>query len=258
MPRDLVVFLARLLAARRRAIGTRRRRRALTPFAQAVLVLRWYRQRPQVAVLAAEAAISPATAYRYLHEGIDVLAAQAPTLSQVLEQAGEQGWEHLLLDGTLVETDRVHDPVGSDRWYSGKHKRHGGNIQVLASPEGRPVWTSAVEPGATHDLRAARIHALPALYRPAARGLPVLADKGYTGAGAGVRTPYPRPAGGGGMHPATLGWNSYINTERAPVERAIATLKVRWPALRRISLCPWRIGSILAGALVLTHAEQAY
>jgi hypothetical protein len=63
----------------------------------------------------------------------------------------------------------------------------------------------------------------------------VLADKGYPGAGAGVRTPYPRRAGAGGVHPATLGWNSYVNTERVPVERAIATLKVHWPALRRIS-----------------------
>jgi hypothetical protein len=152
----------------------------------------------------------------------------------------------------------VRDLQGPDRWYSGKHRRHGGNIQVLADPQGRLMWTSPVTPGATHDLRAARTHVLPALYALAVRALPVLADKGYLGAGAGVRTPYPRPAGVGTVHAATLGWNSYVNTARVPVERAIATLKVRWPALRRITLCPWGIGDIVSAALVLTRQEKAY
>ena len=38
-------------------------------------------------VLAADTKISIATGYRYLHEGIDALAAQAPDLHQVLERA---------------------------------------------------------------------------------------------------------------------------------------------------------------------------
>src|SRR5512143_244732 len=40
----------------------------------------------------------------------------------------------------------------------------GGNIQVLAAPNGTPLWISAVEPGAVYDMAAARTHALPALY----------------------------------------------------------------------------------------------
>jgi hypothetical protein len=48
---------------------------------------------------------------------------------------------------------------------------------------------SAVRPGSTHDLTAAREMALPALYPHAARGLPVLTDKGYIGAGIGVHSP---------------------------------------------------------------------
>src|SRR5512143_2724791 len=40
----------------------------------------------------------------------------------------------------------------------------GGNIQVLAAPNGTPLWISTVEPGAVHDMAAARTHALPALY----------------------------------------------------------------------------------------------
>jgi hypothetical protein len=48
------------------------------------------------------------------------------------------------------------------------------------------VWVSRVEPGSTHDLTAARAHALPALYPAAAAGLATLADKGYQGAGIGI------------------------------------------------------------------------
>lgn len=258
VPRELVWFLARLLGAERRRRGTRRGRRALTPFRQAVLVLRWLRQAARVATLAADAGISVATAYRYLHEGLDVLAARLPDLPEVLEQARQDGWEHLLLDGTLIDCDRVSDPVGPDRWYSGKHARHGGNVQVLASPTGTPLWTSPVEPGATHDLSAARRHVLPTLYPAAARDLPTLADKGYTGAGAGIRVPVRRPRGTQVLAPATRGWNSYINTYRAPVERAIATLKVRWRALKHVTLDPGRIGDITAAALVLTRTEQGY
>ncbi len=40
-----------------------------------------------------------------------------------------------------------------------------------------------------HDIAAARELVLPTLYPHAARGLPVLADKGYTGAGIGVHVP---------------------------------------------------------------------
>lgn len=266
VPRPTVVFLARLLQGHRRAVGTRRGRRVLTPFAQAVLVARWFRDRPRVTALARDHQISGATVYRYLHEAITVLAAHAPDLHTELAAAKAAGAEVVLLDGTLVDTDRVHDATGrggADRWYSGKHKRHGGNIQILADTAGRPLWTSPVEPGSTHDLAAARAHVLPALYRAASAAglsLPTLADKGYAHTGAGIRTPYPRRRGvpHAAVHPATLGWNAYVNSARAAVERAIATLKVRWAALRRVTLNPWRIGDITAAALVLHRQEHAY
>lgn len=41
---------------------------------------------------------------------------------------------------------------------------------MLTDPNGYPVWTSEVELGFTHDITAARAHALPALYLAAARG----------------------------------------------------------------------------------------
>jgi len=55
--------------------------------------------------------------------------------------------------GTLLPIDRVGMASGHDRAFcSGKHKRHGVNVQVLADPAGRLVWASPALPGARHDL----------------------------------------------------------------------------------------------------------
>ncbi|WP_432489684.1 transposase family protein [Kineococcus sp. SYSU DK018] len=161
--------------------------------------------------------------------------------------------------GTLIDTDRAHDPGAQrDRWHSGKHRHHGGLVQIITDADGRPLWVSPVEPGCTHDLTAARIHALPALYVAASHGVPTLADKAYTGAGAGIRVPVRRPRGHQVLDRSTRGWTSYVNAERAFVEHGIAHLKTRWQALRRISLCPWRISAIVATALVLSQLENRY
>ncbi len=64
--------------------GTRRGRRALACFAQAVILLRFMRQRAAVADLDRDNAVSLKTAYRYLHEALDVLAAHAPDLPEVV------------------------------------------------------------------------------------------------------------------------------------------------------------------------------
>ncbi|GAA3687305.1 hypothetical protein GCM10022267_87720 [Lentzea roselyniae] len=60
----------------------------------------------------------------------------------------------MILDGTLIPIDRI----AADRpFYSGKHKTHGVNLQVIASPEGEILWVSGDLPGSTHDTAAARI-----------------------------------------------------------------------------------------------------
>jgi hypothetical protein len=205
-------------------------------------------------ILAHDAGVSIATGYRYLHEAIDVIAAHAPELPDVLADALRQGWAFACLDGTLIECTRVSAPsnAGHDLWYSGKHKTHGANIQVLADPTGWPAWVSDVEPGSTHDITAARIHALPALYPAAAAGLPVLTDKGYAGAGIGIQVPIK----GHKLCPDNRTHNKLINALRAPAERANALLKSTWRALRRVTLDPWRIGAITAAALVLLHLQK--
>jgi hypothetical protein len=261
VPRSVVVCLARLLAAHRRRIGTPRRSRALGPFRQAVLVLRWFREGGCIHCLARGAGVSQATGYRYLHEAIDVLAAQAPELNKVLEDCREKGMSHVILDGTLIRTDRVAGTVLNtkakeiDAWYSGKHGHFGGNVQFLATPDGTPVWTSDVQPGSTHDITAARLHAFPALYKAAAQGLPTLADSGYQGAGTGIHTPVKRPTGKtvDHLHPDTRTRNALLRGLRALGERAAAELKQRWRALKHITLSPTRIGSITRAALVLNN-----
>jgi DDE superfamily endonuclease len=202
VPADTATLLTELLVAERLRRGTGVGARAASCFAQAVLVLRWFREDTPMPTLARDAGVSTATGYRYLHEGIDVLAAQAPDVHEVLTAGKAAGWSHVTLDGTLIATDRcrVKNPdTGHDLWYSGKHHAHGGNVQIIGEPEGFPAVVSDVQPGSTHDLAAARATGLLGVLHAAAAllGLPTLADKGYDGAGAGIHTPTKGP----GLHP---------------------------------------------------------
>src|SRR3954464_13933275 len=244
------------IARHRRRPGARPWQRAATVHAQVVLVLRWLGHRGDVHLPARDAGVSAATGYRYLHEALDVIAAHAPDLSDVLAAAHQAGTVYLSLDGTLIRTNRVaaRAEAGHHLWYSGKHHAFGGSVQVLADPTGFPLWTSEVRPGSTHDLTAARELVLPALYPHAARGLPVLADKGYTDAGIGVHVPV-RHHPAGPLHIDNRCYNLLITALRAPAERGNALLG-RWRALDRVTLCPQRIGAIAAAALALTSLDR--
>jgi len=248
------------IARHRRRPGARPAQRAGTVHTQVTLVLRWLRHRLDLRTLALQARVGIATAYRYLHEGLDVIAAHAPDLAQVLADARRTGVLFLCLDGTLIPTDRIAARVevngkpAHHLWFSGKHRAFGGNVQVLCDHTGFPLWVSEVRPGSSFDLTAARELVLPALYPHAVRGLPVLADKGYTGAGAGILVPYKnRPDGL--LHVNNRCYNQLITALRAPAERGNALL-FRWRALERVTVCPQRIGAIAAAALVLTSLDR--
>jgi hypothetical protein len=253
-PIETVARVSRWIQAHRHRVDTRPWQRAATCWTQAVLVLRWLIDDTDVHLLARDAKISQATAYRYLHEAIAVIAHELPDLPTVLAAGRQAGWAFVALDGTLIETTRsaAKSAAGHDVWYSGKHHRHGGNIQVVTDPSGFPVWTSPVQPGSTHDITAARDHVLPALYPAAAAGMPTLADKGYTGAGIGVHV----PIRGANLAPDNQARNLLITALRAPAERANALLKSTFKALRRITLCPRRIGHIVAAALVILTMQR--
>src|SRR4051794_19943778 len=125
------------IARHRRRPGARPAQRAGTVHTQVTLVLRWLRHRLDLRTLALQARISIATADRYLHEGLDVIAAHAPDLAQVLAEAHRTGVLFLCLDGTLIPTDRIAARVQVDGrhahhlWFSGKHHAFGGNGQVV-------------------------------------------------------------------------------------------------------------------------------
>lgn len=248
VPRATASTISRWLAAHRRTHDIRPWQRAATPWVQTVMLLRWLIEATDIAGLARDAGVSPATAYRYLHEALQVVADKAPDLPEVLQTLKDQAEPFVCLDGTLIRTDRVaaRTQRGNHLWYSGKHKAFGGNVQVVTDHTGFPVWVSPVEPGSTHDVAAARQHALPALYRAASQGLETLADKGYVGAGAGVLTPVKgtRPC------PDDATYNRIQTALRAPAERANAMFK-QFKALRHVSLDPSTITNIAATALVI-------
>ena len=254
VPSETAVCVSRWLAAHRKSYDIRPWQRAATPYVQAVLVLRWFKDATDLRVLARDARIGIATAYRYLHEAIDVIAEHVPDLADVLAHGLAVGWEFVCLDGTLIPTVRSSrkSEAGHDLWYSGKHHRHGGNVQVLTGPHGYPEWVSPAEPGSTHDITAAREHVLAALYPAAAAGLKTLADKGYVGAGIGILVPIK----GSNLAPDNRARNTMISALRAPAERANALLKRTWKALERITLDPNRITAIIAAALVLLHVQR--
>jgi DDE superfamily endonuclease len=264
VPRELVQFVAKLLLAERRRRGTPRGSRALTCFWQAVLGLRWFRDHTAAEALARDHGISRATAYRYLDEVIEVLAGQVPDLHQALEQAKDQGFSHVILDGKIIPADRCKEKTISvkgqviDLWYSGKAHAHGGNIQAVTTPSGFPLWVSEAEPGSVHDITAARAHALPALYRAAATGLPTLADPGYDGAGIGIHMPVKQPPDGRDLDISTRTRNAIQRSLRCLGERGFALLTGRWRTLHHITASPSKIGDIARAALVLTHFEHGY
>jgi hypothetical protein len=62
--------------------------------------------------------------------------------------AKKAGHACLVIDGTLIPIDRV----APDRpFYSGKHRKHRMNLQVIASPDGDILWVSGPLHGAVHD-----------------------------------------------------------------------------------------------------------
>ena len=269
VPEGLVRCLARLLAAERRRRGTPARSRKLSCRGQAVLALRWFRDRTRKEALARDHGVSRATAYRYVDEAVDVLADQAPGLGEALERALADGLPYVILDGKVFATDACAGTAESARgtefhvWYSGRKRCYGANVQAVMSPGGLPLWAGPAEPGSVSDIDAARTTALPFLYRAAALGLPCLADGGYQGAGIGVHTPVKSPKAKKGTAPRELDENQrtrnlLLRGLRCQGERGFALLARRWAALQHVTASPGRTTEITRAALVLTHWEHKY
>jgi hypothetical protein len=264
VPAELLRYLSRLLAAERRLRGTPAGSRKLSCRDRAVLALRWFRDRARIEALGRDHGVSRATAYRYVAEAVDVLAQQAPGLAEALERALAEGAAYVILDGKVFTGDRCHETATSvqgeeiDAWFSGKAHRHGGNVQAVTRPDGLPLRAGPAEPGSASDFTAARRHALPALYRAAALGMPCLADAGYQGAGIGILAPVKNPPGNQEPDAGTRTRNALLRDLRCRGERGFALLTQRWAVLQHITASPSRITEITRAALVLTQFEHKY
>ena len=242
LSRQTLDHTAGIIRRYRRQIGSCWRK--LNPGRQALLVLAYLRKGETFAELAAGFGVGTTTAWRYVTETVALLAARAPKLRRALAKAKDAGHAYLVIDGTLIPIDRV----AADRpFYSGKHRKYGMNLQVIASPDGDIVWVSGPLPGAAHDLTAARIWGL--IRELADSGLVVLGDKGYIGEDD-IRTPYR-----GRNKPASQKEANRAHAQlRAPGERANAQLK-SWRILRKLRCCPWRAGQLAKAIHVLQTRE---
>jgi hypothetical protein len=206
------------------------------------MVLRWFLDGTRVRQLAADNQVAVSTCYARLHEAIDLLAALAPDVHEAILAAKAAGATHLNLDGTLIHTDRVvmKGPNKADLWWSGKHKHHGGNIQVLSHPDGFPAWVSDVRPGREHDTTCAKA-ALGLLGALAAceseDQMPTLTDLGYLNLSPAIRHPFKKPKGGE-LTEAQTTYNKVIRGVHGVAERANALFKETFAALQRVSLSP--------------------
>ena len=177
-----LTFVAGIIRRHRISIGSCWRK--LNPGQQALLVLAYLRKGETFAELAAGFGVGTTTAWRYVNETVALLAARAPKLRRAVRDAARAGYAYVVLDGTLIPVNRV----AADRpFYSGKHKKHGMNLQVIASPGGDILWVSGALPGSVHDKKAEWIWGV--LAELEAAGLVTLADKGYQGS-AYAKIPY--------------------------------------------------------------------
>jgi DDE superfamily endonuclease len=96
-------FVTDALRAHRATTGTRWR--VLSSGRQALLLLAHLRKGATYRDLAVGFGIGTTTAYRYLREALNVLAALCPDLGAALQRAANKAY--VTVDGTLLRIDRV-------------------------------------------------------------------------------------------------------------------------------------------------------
>jgi hypothetical protein len=169
-----------------------------------------------------------------------------PKLRKAVREAKKAGYAYVALDGTLIPIDRV----AADRpFYSGKHRRHGMNLQVITSPQGISSGSPGRCPEPSTTQRPHGSGASCASWRPPAW------SPSPTGATRAPRTPERRTRGRTSPNPKT----SQPSPRQAPLtprtcERANAQLKT-WRILRKLRCCPWRAGQLAKAIHVLQIRE---
>ena len=245
--------LAGSLARRHERTGTRWR--LLSPLAQAVLVIAFLRTNLTYAELAAGFGISESTCWRGVAEGIGVLADRGRriSLADVARLAVKMGWDYLIVDGVHVPAVTFGRKTGGQRaFYSGKHKRHGLNVQTVCSPDGELLWAAAPQPGATVDVTAARKAGIAGMLLSV---IGVLADLGYLGWDKEVITGRRKPRGKD-LTSAQRAANRLQAQLRCVGERGNARLKY-WKVLAAELRCrPERCTAMVKAVLALHYMEH--
>jgi hypothetical protein len=128
---------------------------------------------------------------------------------------------------------------------------------VVSAPDGWPLWTSQVRPGREHDMTAARAdpELLARIAEWVSDGQLALTDLGYEGEPETFKIPFKKPKNAG-LTIDQQTYNAVHGALRCLGERANSLLKTTFKALRRYRGCPWRLGDIVAAALVLLHHEH--
>ncbi|WP_229844708.1 transposase family protein [Streptomyces cinnamoneus] len=209
-----------------------------------MIVLAVLRHDQRLADMAGGTNVSESSIRRWRDELIALLAAQAPRLDRALKKVAKQGGEVVLIDGTLIRTQR-RTGRADRRNYSGKHHHHGLHFLALTDEKGRLIWISA----ARHDHILAHLRAA---------GLGALADLGFRGLDNDVRDPLIVTGfHASRTHKLTRGQktaNRVLAVGRAPVEHGFAHLK-NWRTLTKLRTDPARATQLLRALLVLTNLE---
>lgn len=220
-----------------------------------MIVLAVLRHDQRLADMAGANDVSESTVRRWRDELISLLAARAPRLDRALKKVAKQGGEMVLIDGTLIPTQR-RTGKADRRNYSGKHHHHGLHFLALTDESGRLVWISAARPGRTHGITAARHEHI--LVHLRAAGLGALADLGFRGLDNDVLDPVVVTGfTATRVHKLTPGQktaNRILATGRAPVEHGSAHLK-NWRILTKLRTDPARATQLPRALLVLTNLE---
>jgi len=195
--------------------------------------------------------VSVATAYRYLHEAIDVIAAHASELPDVLTEGLREGWAFVCLDGTLIPSTRCSAPVGSATTYGTpvNTTSTAATSRSWPTPPGgrcRPV-TSNPDPPTTSPPPASTpcppsTRSRSRLAHPHRQGLRQRRHRNRRpdqGQQPRSRQPHPPP-----------------HHQRTPCAGRTRQHPRTWKALERGTLDPRRIGAITTAALVLLQLQK--
>ena len=141
------------------------------------------------------------------------------------------------IDATLIEVTKPTNREDNKAFYSGKHGRHGGKVQVLVGPDGTCLHMSNVLNGSRHDYY---LYQESGLEQILTRGRDkkdypkILADGGYLGmvqTYSNVVIPV-RKAPGGSLTSAQKEFNRLLSQDRSVVERFFGRLKLYWNIMR--------------------------